>query len=87
MHCEHCENNLEFDMEKDIIVDVGGAVRSVLMDVGDVLMDLCKGLDIGEIKINASQDYETGELKFKAKADGEKVLEITANDFVPYFAD
>lgn len=30
---------------------------------------------------------ETGELKFKAKVDGQKVLEIKANDFVPYFGD
>lgn len=82
MCCEHCEN--DFNPEEDIIVDTGGAVRSVLMDIGDVLIDICKGLDIGEIKINVSQDYETGELKFKAKVDGEKVLEITANDFVPY---
>ena len=55
------------------------------MDIGDVLMTMCKGLDIGEIKINVSQDYETGELKFKAKVDGQKVLEVKANDFVPYF--
>ena len=82
--CEHCENEFEFNPEEDILVDVGGAVRSVLMDIGDVLIDICKGLDIGEIKINITQDYETGELKFKAKVDGEKVLEITANDFVPY---
>ena len=87
MCCENCEKEFDFNPEEYILVDVGGAVRSVLMDVGDVLMDLCKGLDIGEIKINASKDYETGELKFKAKVDGEKVLEITANDFVPYFAD
>ena len=85
MCCEHCEN--DFNPEEDIIVDTGGAVRSVLMDVGDVLMDMCKGLDIGEIKINVSQDYETGELKFKAKVDGQKVLEMKANDFVPYFGD
>lgn len=50
-------------------------------------MDLCKGIDIGEIKINVSQDYETGELKFKAKVDGQKVLEMKANDFAPYFGD
>ena len=81
--CEQCENEFEFNPEEDVIVDIGGAVRSVLMDVGDVLMDLCKGLDIGEIKINVSQDYD-GELKFKAKVDGDKVLEITANDFEPY---
>ena len=85
--CEHCENEFEFNPEEDILVDIGGAVRSVLMDVGDVLMDFCKGLDIGEIKISVSQDYETGELKFKAKVDGQKVLEMKANDFVPYFGD
>lgn len=85
--CEHCENEFEFNLEEDILVDDGGAVRSVLMDIGDVLMDLCKGLDIGEIKINVSQDYETGELKFKAKIDGQKVLEMKANDFVPYFEE
>ena len=85
MCCEHCEN--DFNPEEDVIVDVGGAVRSVLMDVGDVLMTMCKGLDIGEIKINVTQNYETGELKFKAKVDGGKVLEMKANDFVPYITD
>ena len=87
MCCENCEKEFDFTPEEDVLVDTGGAVRSVLMDMGDVLMDLCKGLDIGEIKINVSQDYETGELKFKAKVDGEKVLEINANDFVPYITD
>lgn len=82
--CEHCENEFDFNPEEDIIVDTGGAVRSVLMDMGDALMNLCSGLDIGEIKINVYQDYETGELKFKAKVDGRKALEITANDFEPY---
>ena len=85
--CDHCENEFEFNPEEDILVNAGGAVRSVLMDVGDVLMTMCKGLDIGEIKINVSQDYETGDLHFKAKVDGKKVLEIKANDFVPYLAD
>ena len=85
MCCEHCEN--DFNPEEDVIVDTGGAVRAVLMDMGDVLMDLCKGLDIGEIKINVTQNYETGELKFKAKVDGQKVLEMKANDFVPCFGD
>ena len=84
MCCENCENEFDFNPEEDVIVDTGGAVRAVLMGMGDVLMNLCKDLDIGEIKINVSQDYETGELKFKAKVDGGKVLEITANDFVPY---
>lgn len=85
--CEHCENEFEFNLEEDILVDDGGAVRSVLMDVGDVLMTICKGFDIGEIKINVSRDYETGELKFKAKVDGQKVLEMKANDFTSYFED
>ena len=87
MSCEKYEKELDFNPEEDILADVGGAVRSVLMDVGDVLMDLCKGLDIGEIKINVYQDYETGELKFKAKVDGQKVLEMKANDFVPWFEE
>ena len=87
MCCENCEKEFDFNPEEDVIVDIGGAVRSVLMDVGDVLMDMCKGLDITEIKINVTQNYETGELKFKAKVDGDKVLEITANDFVPYVTD
>ena len=85
--CEHCENEFEFNPEEDVIVDTSGAVRAVLMDMGDVLMDLCKGLDTGEIKLSVSRDYETGELKFKAKVDGQKVLEMKANDFVPYFGD
>ena len=85
MCCENYEK--DFSPEEDILVDTGGAVRTVLMDIGDVLMTMCKGLDIGEIKINVSQDYETGELKFKAKVDGQKVLEVKANDFVPYFGD
>ena len=85
--CEHCENEFEFNPEEDILVNAEGAVRSVLMDIGDVLIDICKGLDIDEIKINVSQDYETGELKFKAKVDGQKVLEVKANDFVPWFEE
>ena len=84
---EHCENEFDFNPEEDVIVDIGGAVRSVLMDVGDVLMDMCKGLDTGEIKLSVSRDYETGKLKFKAKVDGQKVLEMKANDFTPYFED
>ena len=85
MCCEHCEN--DFNPEEDIIVNAEGAVRSVLMDIGDVLIGLCKGLDIDEIKINVSQDYEAGALHFKAKVDGRKVLEMKANDFTPYFGD
>ena len=87
MCCEHCENEFDFNPEEDILVNAEGAVRSVLMDAGDVLMDMCKGLDIGEIKINVSRAYETGELKFKAKVDGQKVLEMKVNDFTPYFGD
>ena len=85
--CEHCENEFEFNQEENILVDTGGAVRSVLMDVGDVLMDMCKGLDITEIKLKVSHDFDTDQITFKAKVDGDKVLEITANDFVPYITD
>lgn len=85
MCCENYEK--DFNPEEDIVVDTGGAVRSVLMDIGDVLIDICKGLDIDEIKIKVSHNYDTEETVFKAKVDGDKVLEITANDFVPYFAD
>lgn len=85
MCCEHCEK--DFNPEEDIIVDTGGAIRSVLMDIGDVLIDICQGLEIGEIKIKVSQNYDTEETVFKAKVDGEKVLEITANDFVPYITE
>lgn len=80
-----CENHeKDFSPEEDILVNAEGAVRSVLMDVGDVLMDMCKGLDITEIKITVSHDFDTDQITFKAKVDGDKVLEITANDFVPY---
>ena len=84
MRCEHCENEFEFNPEEDILVDIGGAVRSVLMDIGDVLMDMCKGLDLEEIKIKVSHDFDADQITFKAKVDGDKVLEITANDFEPY---
>lgn len=87
MCCENCEKEFDFNPEEDVIVDIGGAVRSVLMDVGDVLMDFCKGLDIGEIKIKVSHNYDTEETVFKAKVDGEKVLEITADDFSQYYED
>lgn len=87
MCCEHCENEFEFNPEEDILVDVGGAVRSALVEAGDVLMGMCKGLDIEEIKIKVSHDFDTDQITFKAKVDGDKVLEITANDFVPYIAD
>ena len=85
MCCEHCEN--DFNPEEDILVDTGGAVRAVLMEISDILIDLCQGLNINEIKIKVSQDYETGDTVCKAKVDGKKVLEVKANDFVPYFAD
>ena len=85
--CEHCEKEFEINPEEDVIVDIGGAVRSVLIDIGDVLIDLCNGLDIDEIKIKVSHNYDTGDTILKAKVDGDKVLEITANDFTPYFGD
>lgn len=85
MCCEHCEN--DFNPEEDIIVNAGGAVRAVLMDIGDVLIDLCKGLNIDEIKIKVSQNYDTENIMLKAKVDGETVLEIKSNDFVPYITD
>ena len=87
MCCENCEKEFDFNPEEDVIVHIGGAVRSVLMDVGDVLVDICKGLDIDEIKIKVSQNYDTGDTVFKAKVDGDKVLEMKANDFTPYFGD
>ena len=86
MCCEHCENNFKPEPE-DMIVDISGVVRSVLMDIGDVLIDLCNGLDIDEIKIKVSHNYDTRDTVCKAKVDGKKVLEVKANDFVPYFAD
>ena len=85
MCCEHCEN--DFNPEEDIVVNAGGAVRAVLMDIGDVLIDLCKELDIDEIKIKVSQNYDTENIMLKAKVDGETVLEIKSNDFVPYITD
>ena len=85
MCCEHCEN--DFNPEEDILVDTGGAVRSVLMEISDVLIGLCNGLELDEIKIKVSHNYDTGDTTFKAKVDGEKVLEITANDFVPHITD
>lgn len=87
MCCENCEKEFDFNLEEDVLVDTGGAVRTVLMDVGDVLMDMCKGLDITEIKLKVSHNYDTGDTILKAKVDGDKVLEITANDFTPYFGD
>ena len=87
MCCENCEKEFDFDPEEDVIVDIGGAVRSVLMDIGDVLMDMCKGLDLEEIKIKVSHDFDADQITFKAKVDGDKVLEMKANDFTPYFGD
>lgn len=87
MCCENCKKEFDFNPEEDIIVDTGGAVRSVLMDVGDILMNLCSGLDIGEIKIKVSHNYDTGDTVFKAKVDGYKVLEMKANDVASYFGD
>ena len=87
MCCENCEKEFNFNLEEDVIVDVGGAVRAVLMDIGDVLIDLCKGLNIDEIKIKVSQNYDTENIMLKAKVDGETVLEIKSNDFVPYITD
>lgn len=57
------------------------------MDIGDVLFSLCNGLKLDEIKIKVFRNYDTGKTTFKAKVDGEKVLEITANDFEPHLAD
>lgn len=85
MCCENYEK--DFSPEEDTIVDTGGAVRSILMDIGNVLIDTCKGLNIDEIKIKVYHNYDTGDTVFKAKVDGEKVLEIAANDFVPYITD
>ena len=67
------------DNQDTLVVDARGALRAVLMDIGDVLIDLCKELEIEDIKIGVSQDYDTGDIEFKAKADGTKVLEIKAN--------
>lgn len=72
---------------EELIVGAGGAVRTILMDLSDMLIDLCQELEVGEIKINVSQDFNTGDTVFKAEVDGKKVLEVKANDFVPYFAD
>ena len=74
MCCENCEKEFDFNPEEDVIVDTGGAV----MDVGDVLMEMCKGFDLEEIKIKVSHNYDTGDTVFKAKVDGQKVLEMKA---------
>ena len=64
MCCEHCENDL--NQQEDILVDTGGAVRSVLMEISDVLIGLCNGLELDEIKIKVSHNYDTGDTTFKA---------------------
>lgn len=63
-----------------IFVDDNGALRAVLMEVGDVLIDLCTELNVSELKISVSRNRATRDTAFKAKSDGKKVLEITAND-------
>lgn len=73
--------------EEPIIADTGGAVRALLMEQADFLIDLINDLEVGEIKISVQRDFDTGAASFKAKVDGEKVLEVKANDFVPCFAD
>ena len=42
---------------------------------------------MNDIKELVSHDFDTGQITFKAKVDGDKVLEITANDFVPYITN
>lgn len=83
MFCERC-----CDSEtNDIIVSKDGAIRYVLREIGCKLVDLCRDLDIDKIKIKVYQDYDTGATIFKAKVDGEKAVEITANDFDPHYED
>ena len=45
MCCAHCENEFEFDLEDDIIVSPGGALRATLMDMGDFLMDVLQEIE------------------------------------------
>lgn len=81
MFCERC-----CDSEtNDIIVSKDGAIRYVLREIGCKLVDLCRDLDIDKIKIKVYKDYDTGATIFKAKVNGEKVLEITADDFSQYY--
>ena len=83
MFCERC-----CDSEtNDIIVSKDGAIRYVLREIGCKLVDLCWDLDIDKIKIKVYKDYDTGATIFKAKVNGEKVLEITADDFFQYYED
>lgn len=81
MFCERC-----CDSEtNDIIASKDGAIRCVLREIGCKLVDLCRDLDIDKIKIKVYKDYDTGATIFKAKVNGEKVLEITADDFSQYY--
>lgn len=86
MCCKYCDDEFDFNPE-DIIVDAGGAIRATLMDVGDFLINTLQEIEAGELKISVSHNYDTGDIEFKAKVDGQKVLEMKANDFVPYFGD
>lgn len=86
MCCKYCDDEFDFNPE-DIIVDAGGVLRATLMDVGDFLINTVQEIEAGELKISVSHNYDTGDIEFKAKVDGQKVLEIKANDFVPYFGD
>lgn len=79
MHCEHRENYFEPETE-EIMVDANGVIRTILMSVGDVLIDMCNDLEINELKINVSYDFDNGSTILKAKVDGEKVLKITASN-------
>lgn len=79
---------MENETEK-IIVNANGALRAALMEIGDELIDLMQEFENEEIKIKVFRNYENeiGDIKLKIKVDGWKVLEITANDFTPYFGD
>ena len=79
MHYEHHENQFELETE-EIMVDANGVIRTILMSVGDVLIDMCNDLEINELKINVSYDFDNGSTILKAKVDGEKVLKITASN-------
>ena len=79
MHYEHRENYFEPETE-EIMVDANGVIRTILMSVGDVLIDMCNDLEINELKINVSYDFDNGSTILKAKVDGEKVLKITASN-------
>ena len=84
MCCEHRKNDYDYENEmemEDMVVDSGGALRTVLMSFGDSLIDLVNDLEVGELKITVSQNYNTGETEFKARADGNKVLEIKVDNY------